>query len=157
MHTRPHKIIDTGETKTIREIVCKGCKIYEKFRICVFIPTVYKHTCPCSKCLVKMVCITDKACNRMVAYRNVINIYKEATKKENKTMSFREELTTLINEHSLEGGSNTPDFLLADYLKDTLNTFDKLMTRRDLCQGKSERKLVETYVENLKKVSIIGG
>lgn len=149
-----HEIIDTEEIKTIRKTVCKGCKIYEKYIVCVFIPTVYKHTCPCSKCLVKMVCITDTACNRMAAYRNVINIYKEVTKKENKTMSFREELQTLINKHSLEGGSNTPDFLLADYLNDTLDIFDKLMIRRDLCQVKSERKLVETYIDDLKKVSV---
>ena len=74
-------ITDTEETKTIRETVCKGCKVYERYRTCAFIPTVYKHICPCSKCLVKVVCITDTACNRMVAYRNVINIYKEVTKK----------------------------------------------------------------------------
>ena len=72
-------------------------------------------------------------------------------------MSFREELQTLINKHSLEGESDTPDFLLADYLNDTLDIFDKLMIRRDLCQAKiEERKLVETYVDNLKKVSVIG-
>lgn len=72
-------------------------------------------------------------------------------------MSFKKELQALIYKYSLENDSNTPDFLLADYLNDTLDIFDKLTIRRDLCQVKSERKLVETYIEDLRKISIIDG
>ena len=81
-HLEVHKVTDIEDTKTIRKAVCKGCRVYETYRTCVYIPTVYKHTCPCSKCLVKVVCITDTACNRMAAYRNIVNIYREATRGE---------------------------------------------------------------------------
>ena len=39
--------------------------------------------------------------------------------------NFEEELTSLINSNSLENGSNTPDFILANYLQDCLNAFNK--------------------------------
>lgn len=38
--------------------------------------------------------------------------------------TFRDELTSLINYHSLENGSDTPDFILADYLVSCLGAFD---------------------------------
>lgn len=43
---------------------------------------------------------------------------------------FRKELEQLINKCSMENGSDTPDFILAEYLVDCLKTFDKaIMTR----------------------------
>lgn len=44
--------------------------------------------------------------------------------------SFRAELETLINKHSKENGSNTPDFILADYMIDCLNAYDKAVVCR---------------------------
>lgn len=38
--------------------------------------------------------------------------------------NFRKDLEDLINRHSLENESNTPDFLLADYLCRCLDAFD---------------------------------
>ncbi len=46
-------------------------------------------------------------------------------------MSFYEELETLINKYCIESRSNTPDFLLANYLCDCLNAFHALMEGRD--------------------------
>ena len=43
---------------------------------------------------------------------------------------FRAELETLINRHSKENGSDTPDFILADYMADCLDAYDKAVTRR---------------------------
>lgn len=37
---------------------------------------------------------------------------------------FVKELETLINMHSMENGSNTPDFILANYLKDCLVAYN---------------------------------
>jgi len=48
---------------------------------------------------------------------------------------FREELKNLINCQSKENGSNTPDFILADYLNGCLETFDRAVVRRDLWCG----------------------
>lgn len=61
-------------------------------------------------------------------------------------MSFRVELEHLINSHSMENGSNTPDFILADYLVDCLKTFDKTMMIRDNWYGK-ERKTETIEIE----------
>jgi hypothetical protein len=44
---------------------------------------------------------------------------------------FRDQLRNLINYHSKENGSNTPDFILADYLEGCLAVFDKTMIARD--------------------------
>lgn len=44
--------------------------------------------------------------------------------------AFRLELQSLINRHSLENGSNTPDFILARYLERCLTTFNETMTER---------------------------
>jgi len=48
---------------------------------------------------------------------------------------FREELEHLINRNSMENGSNTPDFLLAEYLTDCLLTFDKIVGERTKWMG----------------------
>jgi hypothetical protein len=58
--------------------------------------------------------------------------------------TFRQDLEELINKHSMENGSNTPDFMLAEYLMDCLRAFDKVMKRRDLWYGK---KLVREFVD----------
>ena len=53
--------------------------------------------------------------------------------KEDNT--FKKGLTDLINRHSEENGSNTPDFLLADYLCTCLDTFNKTTTARNSWYG----------------------
>ena len=45
--------------------------------------------------------------------------------------TFPHELMQLINKHSIENGSNTPDFILAEYLKQCLESFDMCVRRRD--------------------------
>lgn len=44
---------------------------------------------------------------------------------------FENELMKLINKHSLENESDTPDFLLATYLRDCLRTFGIVVKARD--------------------------
>jgi len=44
---------------------------------------------------------------------------------------FRTELSELINKHSLESGSHTPDFILSDFLVDVLMCFDRAVIRRN--------------------------
>lgn len=44
---------------------------------------------------------------------------------------FREELEQLINKFSKENGSNTPDYILANYLLGCLNNFDTCVNARD--------------------------
>jgi hypothetical protein len=55
-------------------------------------------------------------------------------------MSFRSELQTLINRHSKENESNTPDFILADYLVGCLNLFDVIVQSREKWYGREKEK-----------------
>lgn len=50
--------------------------------------------------------------------------------------NFREELEALINKHSMENGSDTPDFILAEYLDSCLKTFDVALTKREEWYGR---------------------
>ena len=63
----------------------------------------------------------------------------------NKT--FRRELMNVINKHSKENGSNTPDFILAEYLIDCLRTFDKIIKLRTEWYGEKliEEKILEVH------------
>ena len=42
-------------------------------------------------------------------------------------VEFQKELTQLINKHSMENGSNTPDFMLSDYLRKCLETYNDIV------------------------------
>lgn len=50
---------------------------------------------------------------------------------------FRKELETLINRHSRENGSNTPDFILAEYLEGCLQVFDETLAKREIWYGRA--------------------
>ena len=45
--------------------------------------------------------------------------------------AFRDDLEHLINRHSIENGSDTPDFMLADYLVNCLAAFETAIERRE--------------------------
>jgi len=45
-------------------------------------------------------------------------------------MAFSKELQNLINSYSRENGSDTPDFILSEYLVGCLEAFDKAVKRR---------------------------
>ena len=48
----------------------------------------------------------------------------------------RKEIETSINRVSAENGSNTPDFILAEFLTDCLAAFDKASRAREKWYGK---------------------
>ena len=52
---------------------------------------------------------------------------------------FREDLETLINRHSLENKSNTPDFILAQFMERCLNLFDTAVQQRETWYGRDGR------------------
>ena len=54
----------------------------------------------------------------------------EYEKEKCDSTDFRSELVRLLNKFSKENGSNTPDFILRDYLCDCLKSFDKATKRR---------------------------
>ena len=54
--------------------------------------------------------------------------------------SFREKLENLINAHSMENGSDTPDFILAEFMADSLRAFDKATKERSRWYGHITRE-----------------
>lgn len=51
---------------------------------------------------------------------------------------FRRELSSLINAHSKENGSDTPDWILAEYMADCLASFDLAVKRREKWHGRDD-------------------
>lgn len=58
-------------------------------------------------------------------------------------LTFEEELQWLINRYSKENASDTPDFILAKYLQDCLESYNSAVQAREKWFGRSV-----SYVEN---------
>jgi len=56
---------------------------------------------------------------------------------------FEEKLRELINSQSMENGSNTPDFILAEYLRGCLQNFELAIVQRDSWYGKKWHEVKE--------------
>jgi len=52
---------------------------------------------------------------------------------------FKKELEEVINRYSMENASNTPDFILANYLLDCLNAFNQACQMRETWYGRDAR------------------
>ena len=61
-----------------------------------------------------------------MSYSNAVSVHSP----------FRDELVALINIHSRENESNTPDYILAKFLEDCLDAFDFATKLRDKHQGR---------------------
>ena len=51
-------------------------------------------------------------------------------------MEFQKELRDLINRYSMESGSDTPDYILAEYLMGCLEVFNKTVKARESWYGR---------------------
>lgn len=52
---------------------------------------------------------------------------------------FKDELRCLLNRHSRENASNTPDFILAQYLLASLLAFETAVQQRETWYGRDAR------------------
>ena len=50
--------------------------------------------------------------------------------------TFQHELEQLINKHSLENESGSPDFILAEYLLDALDAYNDAIKKREAWYGR---------------------
>ena len=57
---------------------------------------------------------------------------------KNNQERFRTDLEKLINKYSVENNSNTPDYILADYLIECLHNLDKVINKRASWYGFKE-------------------
>ena len=51
--------------------------------------------------------------------------------------TFREDLSGILNFHSMENGSNTPDGILARYLERCMSAFDEAVNDREKWHGRA--------------------
>ena len=56
----------------------------------------------------------------------------DSTEPKQLRKTFRQDLTSLINEHSLEQHCNTPDYILADYLINCFNNYCNIKNDNDV-------------------------
>ena len=71
---------------------------------------------------------------------------------------FRIELEKLINKYSMENGSNTPDFILAEYLTSCLKAYNQALHTRDHWYDKTppSKLTLEEAAEQLIRLAEIG-
>lgn len=62
--------------------------------------------------------------------------------------NFQKDLEKLINRHSKENGSNTPDWVLASYLVRCLEVFDACIELRERYYGREKLHGFVTRIEN---------
>ena len=60
---------------------------------------------------------------------------------------FEKELEALINKHSLENESNTPDYILAQYLINCLAAFTQATQQRENWYGRDPRPSNSDFIE----------
>lgn len=60
-------------------------------------------------------------------------------------MVFETELESLINRHCIENESNTPDFVLALYIRGCLDAFNQAVKQRELWYGRDPRPVKPTF------------
>ncbi len=66
----------------------------------------------------------------------------------NLATTLKKELAKVINSRSVENGSDTPDFILAEYLVDCLKSFEKAIVSRHIYDNVPERKAIREKHEN---------
>lgn len=57
----------------------------------------------------------------------------------NKVQDLANEIAVVLNKFSRENASNTPDFILAEFLHGCLESFERATKRRDCWYGREER------------------
>lgn len=65
-------------------------------------------------------------------------LYAELGEIVPRETQFNRELSSLLNKYSMENNSNTPDFLLADYLIGCLHTFNTIVNAREKWYGRGD-------------------
>lgn len=61
---------------------------------------------------------------------------------------FKKELEILINKHSIENESDTPDFILANYIAMCLDAYNATIKSRELWYGRNIETKEEIIIEN---------
>ena len=74
------------------------------------------------------------------------NLPPKEPETSNRT-DFVKELVTLINKYSMENKSNTPDWILAQYLDSCLKSFEYAVLKREIWYGRFQKGLIDLSTE----------
>lgn len=66
--------------------------------------------------------------------------------KSIRNATFKDELTNLINRYSMENDSNTPDFVISEYLMNCLTDFNRALNIRDNWNGSNTIKEMRGHI-----------
>lgn len=66
--------------------------------------------------------------------------------------NFRKELESLINKNSLENESDTPDYILSEFLIGCLNAFDAAVNKRKLHTCEKDVKIETTLLDKTEPI-----
>ncbi len=64
---------------------------------------------------------------------------------------FETELCFLINKHCIENDSNTPDFILAKYMKSCLDSFHEAVKQRESWYGKVDYPGANDEIQRIRR------
>jgi hypothetical protein len=76
---------------------------------------------------------------------NIMEIIKQMSQND---IDFKSELEILINKHSQENKSDTPDFILRDYILRCLTTWKLTIRERDRWYNERQKDLLEDKIES---------
>jgi hypothetical protein len=66
--------------------------------------------------------------------------------------AFVQDLTALLNVHSMENGSHTPDFMLAEYLLKCLQTWNVMVMNREAWYGRVPQPVPASVPPHTKQI-----
>jgi hypothetical protein len=66
---------------------------------------------------------------------------------------FQKELEKLINKYSIENHSNTPDFLLAQFIMNCLNSYIMVLKARDEWYTITEKSMDDSNLNEIRKIA----
>lgn len=69
-------------------------------------------------------------------------------------MTFYEELTKLINKHSMENESDTPDYILMEFIKGVLKAYNDTIKKREERAGRKTSGSKDKKVEVIKSKEV---
>lgn len=78
--------------------------------------------------------------SRCAAVRLALITLREKLDREESTPLLPEDIASAINRHSAENGSDTPDFILAEFLMRCLDAFDGALSERETWYGRPLRR-----------------
>jgi len=84
--------------------------------------------------------------NNLLRLRVWADSMEEARTRPSPASSLEGDIRTAINRHSVESGSSTPDFILAEYLLACLHAFDAAINMRESWHGRASRTCIWPFM-----------